>query len=111
MLTGENKFYNFRFEERRASDVLTANTLFISRQEGRTGFINATGTLIIPHIYDDATEQNRHGFAAIKRDGKWGAIDRNGIEILAPSVNLDDNLFIDFIGKWHLDSSGLFYTR
>ncbi|MCL2354329.1 MAG: WG repeat-containing protein [Oscillospiraceae bacterium] len=108
---GEHKFFNFRLEERRVSDVLTSNTLFLDRQDGRYGFIDAYGNVVIEHVYDDATEQNRYGFAGVKRDGKWGAINRIGREVLTPSVNLDNNVFVDFIGEWHLDVSGLFYTR
>ena len=30
------------------------------------------GKVIVEHLYDDATEQNEYGFAAIKKDGKMG---------------------------------------
>lgn len=42
------------------------------------------------------------GYAGIKKDGKWGAIDINGNIVINPTYNLDDYLQVDFIGKWHL---------
>ena len=39
---------------------------------------------------------------AIKKDGLWGAIDANGKVVVDTKYNLDNNLLIDFIGKWHL---------
>ncbi|MCL2383490.1 MAG: hypothetical protein FWC79_05015 [Oscillospiraceae bacterium] len=49
----------------------------------------------------------------LKETGRWGAINRAGVVVLEPSVNLDGDydILIDFIGEWHLDSSRLFYRR
>lgn len=47
-------------------------------------------------------ELNKYGYAAVKKDGLWGAIDRNSNIVIEPYYNLDNNLKIDFIGKWHL---------
>lgn len=47
----------------------------------------------------------------MKKDGKWGCIDRAGKLILEPSVNLDNNLYTDFIGQWHLSNEGIYYTK
>ena len=33
--------------------------------------------------------------------GKWGVLGSNGAVILEPSLNLDDYLYINFIGDWH----------
>ena len=51
---------------------------------------------------DDATEQNEYGFAAVKQNGLWGSIDKDGKIIINPEYNLDNYLKINFIGKWHL---------
>ena len=53
-------------------------------------------------LYDDATKQNTYGYAGVKKDGKWGAIDNKGNLIQEPTYNLEDYLKIDFIGRWHL---------
>ena len=57
---------------------------------------------MVEYTYDDATEQNEYGYAAVKKDGKWGVINNKGEVIQEPTYNLDDYLIIDFIGKWHL---------
>ena len=40
--------------------------------------------------------------AAVKKNGLWGSIDKDGKEIIEPKYNLENNLKIDFINKWHL---------
>ena len=77
------------------------------------GYVNKDGQKIVDCIYDDAKEQNEYGFAAVKKDGKWGAIDTQGNIVCETNYDLDENLLIDFIGKYHLgkDINLLFYTE
>ncbi len=96
------KYYNFKFEEKQTKDVLTTNNLFLSKKDGKYGFIDKDGKVVVDYIYDDATEQNEYGYSAIKKDGKWGSIDYEGKVVIEPTYNLEDNTLIDFIGKWHL---------
>lgn len=98
----QNKYYNFRFEEKNVKDILTSNTLYLDKKDGKYGFIDKNGNVVVEYIYDDAIEQNSCGFAAIKKDGKWGSIDSKGNVVIEPTYNLDDYIVIDFIGKWHL---------
>ncbi len=98
----EYKYYNFKFEEKQAKDIFTANTLFVSKKDGKYGFVDKDGKVIVDYIYDDVTKQNEYGYSAIKKDGKWGAIDNKGTVVQEPTYNLDDYLKIDFIGRWHL---------
>ena len=98
----EYKYYNFKFEEKTSKDILTSNTLFLSKKDGKYGFINNKDEVVVDYQYDDATEQNPYGYSAIKKDGKWGCIDINGKIVVEPKYNLDNNYLIDFIGKWHL---------
>jgi len=101
-IDGEYKYYNFNFEEKANTEILSDNTIFLKKQNDKYGFINKKGETVIDYIYDDATEQNKYGFAGIKKDGLWGVVNRAGEIILEPKYNLDANLIIDFIGKWHL---------
>lgn len=96
------KYYNFRFEEEKESDIFTSNNLFLSKQNGKYGFVDKEGNVVVDYIYDDATSQNNFGFAGIKKDGKWGVIDRNGKVVQEPTYDLEDYLQIDFIGSWYL---------
>ncbi len=98
----EEKYYNFKFEEKKVSEIFTNNTLFKSKKDGKYGFVDKDGKVVVDYKYDDATEQNSFGYASVKKDGKWGAIDINGTLIQEPIYNLDDYLKIDFIGRWHL---------
>ena len=75
--------------------------MFLSKKDGKYGFIDKDGKIVVDYIYDDATEQNAFGYSAIKKDGKWGAIDNKGNVLQEPTYNLDDYLKIDFIGRWH----------
>ena len=98
----EYKYYNFKFEEKDVKEVLNDNNLFVSKQDGKYGFVDKDGNVVVDYIYDEAQEQNSFGFAAVKKGDKWGAIDSEGKEVVEPKYKLDNYLVIDFIGKWHL---------
>ena len=98
----EYKYYNFKFEEKNITQIHTSNTLYKSKKDGKYGFVDKNGKVVIDYTYDDATEQNIYGYSGIKKDGKWGSIDNKGNIVQEPTYNLDDYLKIDFIGKWHL---------
>ena len=98
----EYKYYNFNCEEKPNTEILSDNTIFLSKQDGKYGFVNKKGEVIVDYIYDDATEQNEQGYAAVKKDGLWGSVDKEGNVVVEPQYNLENNLKIDFIGKWHL---------
>ena len=98
----EYKYYNFKFEEKDVKDVLSNNNLFVSRKDGKYGYIDKDGNVVVDYIYDEAQEQNKYGFAAVKKGNLWGAIDKDGKEIVTPKYKMKNYLVIDFIGKWHL---------
>ena len=109
----EYKYYNFKFEEKTNRDILTDNTLFLDKKDGKYGYINKDGVVIVNYTYDDAKEQNASGYVAVKKDGKWGALDETGKVIVKPELTLDNNSIIDFIGEWHLaeDINAGYYTK
>ena len=98
----EYKYYNLKGEEKNSTEILKDNTLFLSKKNGKYGYVDKKGNVVVDYIYDDATEQNEYGFVAVKKNGLWGSIDKNGKEIIKPKYNLESNLKIDFISKWHL---------
>lgn len=108
---GEYKYYNFRFEEKANMDILSGNTIFLSRnEEGMYGFVDRNGNVVTDYIYEDATEQNAFGYASVKKDGLWGAINSRGQIAVAPAYELDNNILVEFIGKWHLgEDLNLYY--
>lgn len=109
---GKYKYYNFKLEEKNVTDVLSSNTLFLSKKGDKYGFINANGVVVVDYIYDDATEQNDYGYSAVKLDGKWGAIDSTGKLVVEPQYDFNQNLIISFINKYHLapDLNANYYT-
>ena len=109
---GEQKYYNFKFEEKQAKDVFTGHTLFLSKKDGKYGYKDKDGNLVVDYIYDDATEQNDYGYCSVKKGNLWGSLNKDGNVSLQPSVNLDNSLVIDFIGKWHLgEELNLYYYK
>ena len=98
----EYKYYNFKFEEKDVKEILSSNTLFLSKKDGKYGFLDKEGNVVVDYIYEEALEQNSQGYAAIKNNDVWGAINSEGKVVVEPKYKLDNNLVIDFIGKWHL---------
>ena len=101
-INSDYKYYNFKFEEKKNTEILTNNTLFLAKKDGKYGYVDKNNVVVVNYIYDDATEQNEYRFAAVKKNGQWGSINEDGEEIIEPKYNLDNNFEIDFIGKWHL---------
>ena len=85
-----------------------------NKQEIHYSCQNKTGNVVvINYIYDDATEQNDSGYVAVKKDGKWGAINSKGETVVEPKYTLENNPIVDFIGTWHLaeDINAGYYTK
>jgi hypothetical protein len=57
--------------------------LLIVRVNGKAGFIDRTGTVVIEPKYEDAYDFSE-GLAPIKVDGKWGFINESGRTIVEP---------------------------
>lgn len=111
-IENEYKYYNFKFEEKSNTEILTNNKIFLSKKDGKYGYIDKDGKVVVDYIYDDATELNNYNYAAVKQNGLWGAIDEKGKIIVAPKYELENNLKIDFIGKYHIgeDLNSNYYT-
>lgn len=108
----EYKYYNFKLEEKDVKELLNSNTIFLSKRDGKYGYVDKDGKVIVDYIYEDAKEQNSYGYAAVKKDGKWGAIDKDARQVSECKYDLENNVIIDFIGKWHMgeDANSYYYT-
>lgn len=109
---GQYNYYNFKFEQKKNTEVLVKNTIFLDKKDGKYGYINNKGEVIVDYIYDDATEQNTEGFVSVNKDGKWGSLDKEGKACAETTYDLTNNKVIDFIGKWHIgiDPNVNYYT-
>jgi hypothetical protein len=60
--------------------------LFLVRKDGKYGYIDKTGKIVIPPQYANA-ERFFEGLAAVKIGGKWGFIDKTGTLVIPPKYN------------------------
>ncbi len=101
-IDNDYKYYNFKFEEKTNKEVLSTNTIFLDKKDGKYGFVNKAGIVVVDYIYDDAREQNEYGFASVKKNGMWGCVNSKGKQVMTPAYQLESNSLIEFINKWHL---------
>lgn len=97
----EYHYYNFKFEEKTSQELLKTNTIFLAKKDGKYGYVNKDGIVVVDYIYDDAKEQNEFGYSSVKKNGLWGCLDSKGNEVITPAYKLENNVLIEFIGKWH----------
>ena len=79
-----------------------SNKLYSKIQDGKWGFQDKAGNIVVECNYDMVTELNEYGFAGILQDGKWGIIDEKGNVIVEPSYEIDSYYFPSFIGKTYI---------
>ena len=94
------KYFDNQGNEITNKEVYPNNLIFAAKNEqGKWGFIDKSGNIIVDYKYDNVTEIN--GYAGIKQDGKWGVINQNGEIVLEPSYELQDELNPIFMGIYH----------
>lgn len=82
--------------------VYPNNSIYVSKNEqGKYGFVDKSNNVIIDYQYDNVTEVNEYGYAAIQKDNKWGVINQNGEIIVEPTYELQDEIEPSFIGQYH----------
>lgn len=62
--------------------VLTGDDAIGDEFIGKVGFIDQTGKVVIPPIYDDAHTFEYAGIGAVRKDDKWGFIDKTGKTVI-----------------------------
>ena len=60
--------------------------LFVREHNGRMGYVDNKGNIVIPFIYEDA-EKFYDGVARVCRDGHWGVINKNGVIVVPLKYN------------------------
>ena len=85
---GKNQFY--KDSKERAVDISRhlydytvpfSEGLTCVEKDGKYGFIDTIGKVVVPCQYDDA-DSFSDGFARVKKDGKWRYIDTTGKEVI-----------------------------
>ena len=95
------KYFNSNGEEKNNKEILSQNKIFSDVKDGKWGFVDSNGNVIVDYIYDDVTETNQYGFAGVNKGGKWGSINENGQVIIEPTYTLNNNNEVDFIGEYY----------
>ncbi len=109
----EIKYFTKEGKELKNTEVYSSNKLFVSEKDEKYGFVDNNNKKVVDYKYDKAYEFNENGFAAVKKDGKWGAINEQGQEVISPSYELEDQLEPSFIGKYYKVTYGFgefYYT-
>lgn len=84
-----------------------AGTYAAVESDGKWGFVDTKGNVVIEPQYEDARSFS-NGFAAVKSNGKWGFIDTKGKMCIDPvfdeakDMNSKGNVFIKQNGIWSL---------
>ena len=103
-------------ELKTAKEILQDNKLFAIYKDGKWGYTDSQGSIIINPEYEYAQEFNRFGFAGIKKDGKWGVISEDGSIICTPIYEFDDDEGLarpEFINKYYKtysEENEIYYT-
>lgn len=107
----ETKYFTEEGKELKNTEVYPNNKLFVKAQNSQYGFVDSNGNLVVDYQYDEAYELNEYGFATVKKDGKWGSINEEGKEIVAPIYEIKTEKTPSFIGSYYRVTygSGEFY--
>ncbi len=97
----EVKYFNSSGIEIKSSDIFKNNNLFANVKDGKWGFVNKSGEVVIENIYEQVSEFNENGFASVKKDGKWGAINVNGEEVAEIKYEFTNYEIPNFIDKYY----------
>lgn len=91
--------------------TIDSNSLFPVIQNGKWGYIDKTGKIVVEPQFDEAWSHTE-GLAGAKIRGRWGYIDKRGKIVVEPQFN---NIFgfseglaaIETGGKWgYIDKTG-----
>ncbi len=109
----EEKYFNKDGKELKNTEVYSSNKLFVAKKHDKYGFVDKNGNVVVDYQYDKAYEFNKYGVATVKKDERWGAINEQGQEIVAPSYEIKDQTEPSFIGKYYQVTYGfgeIYYT-
>lgn len=97
----QTKYFNQDGKEQKNTEVYKNNTLYAEENDGKWGFSDINGNMKIGYRYEKVTEFNEYGFAAVKLNGKWGAIDEQGKEVSGLVYEFKEDVIPSFIGKYY----------
>ena len=112
--TTEIKYFDLEGKEKQNTEIFPENTIFAKSQNGKWGFVDKNGQVVVDYQYDEVTEQNEYGFAGVKLNDKWGIVDKNGKIIVEPTYEINTEETPEFIGTYYRVTYGFgefYYTK
>lgn len=109
------KYYTLDGKESLNTEIYKNNNIIGFYENGKWGFKDRSGNIVIKAIYDRIVEINKIGYGGIKIEDKWGIIDNEGNIIVEPKFYIDDNIsdpeFLNRFYKNYYASEGAFYIE
>lgn len=110
----ETKYFDLEGNEKQNTEILSNNQIYAKSQDGKWGFVDKSGNVVVDYIYDKVTDLNSYGYAGIKLDGKWGVVNSNGEVIVEPTYTLNVQTEPEFIKDYYKVEYGygeFYYTK
>ena len=86
------------------TEVYPNNELFATQsEEGKWGFADKSGKIVVPCEYDIVSEINEYGFSSVSKNGKWGVVNSKGEVVVDCKYELETYYFPKFVGKYLLE--------
>lgn len=108
------KYFSLSGKETSNKETLKGNKIFATANNGKWGFVDLNGNIVLDYQYEKATDINEYGFAGIKLDGKWGVVNSEGKVIVEPQYIINTQLEPSFIGEFYKVEFGFgefYYTK
>lgn len=93
------KYFDMSGNEKQYKDLVSNNKIYAASQNGKWGFVDKGGNVVVNYEYDMVTEQNGE-VAGVKKGDLWGIIDTSGKVIVKPTYNLNWNN-AKFLGSYY----------
>lgn len=101
------KYFDKEGNEVEKSKVYSNNAILSYEENGKWGFKDKNGNILVEPKYDKITELSKNGFAGIKIGDKWGIVDKKGNIVIEPTYKIDDsNGEPEFLGRYYKTYTG-----
>ena len=110
----ETRYFDLEGNEKQNTEIFPNNQIYAKSQDGKWGFVDKAGNVVVDYIYDKATDLNSYGYAGIKLDGKWGVVNSNGEIIVEPTYTVNIQTEPEFIKDYYKVEYGygeFYYTK
>ena len=110
----ETRYFDLEGNEKQNTEILANNQIYAKSQDGKWGFVDKSGNVVVDYIYDKVTDLNSYGYAGIKLDGKWGVVNANGEVIVEPTYTFNTQTEPEFIKDYYKVEYGygeFYYTK